>query len=94
MPPRWRCVSIFYPPDATSFLRLRLAAPGYYDTQYDDRVVPDCRGRVRTDNEGRFGYRAVVPVAYPIPNDVRRCHRLFIQGISFLIHLLELGPRF
>ena len=85
------------PPDATSFLllRLRLAAPGYYDTQYNDRVVPDCRGRVRTDSEGRFGYRAVVPVAYPIPNDVRRCHRLFFLVIRFflLIRLLGLGPR-
>ena len=48
---------------------------GYYDTQYADRTVPDCRGRLRTDREGRFGYRAVVPVAYPIPDDVRP-HRL------------------
>ncbi|KAI0251235.1 Intradiol ring-cleavage dioxygenase [Lactifluus subvellereus] len=44
-------------------------AKGNYDTQYADRTVPDCRGRLRTDEEGRFGYRAIVPVAYPIPND-------------------------
>jgi protocatechuate 3,4-dioxygenase beta subunit len=43
---------------------------GYYDTQYKDRGQPDCRGRLVTDNDGRFGYRAVVPVAYPVPGDV------------------------
>lgn len=45
---------------------------GYYDTQYANRSHPDCRGRLRTDNDGRFGYRAVVPVAYPTPGDVSR----------------------
>jgi hypothetical protein len=54
---------------------------GYYDTQYANRAMPDCRGRVRTDGEGRYGYRAVVPVAYPIPNDVRR-HRLRFTNYS------------
>lgn len=42
---------------------------GYYDTQYADRQGPDCRGRLKTDKDGRFGYRAVVPVPYPIPGD-------------------------
>ncbi|KAH9956263.1 aromatic compound dioxygenase [Russula dissimulans] len=42
---------------------------GFYDTQYAERHVPDCRGRLRTDAEGNFGYRAVVPIAYPIPGD-------------------------
>ncbi|EPQ52090.1 dioxygenase family protein [Gloeophyllum trabeum ATCC 11539] len=42
---------------------------GFYDTQYADRSKPDCRGRLRTDKDGRYGYRAVVPVAYPIPGD-------------------------
>jgi protocatechuate 3,4-dioxygenase beta subunit len=42
---------------------------GFYDTQYSDRDHPDCRGRFRTDSEGRYGFRAVVPVPYPIPND-------------------------
>lgn len=44
---------------------------GFYDTQYKDRGQPDCRGRLKADEEGRYGYRAVVPVAYPIPGDVR-----------------------
>ncbi|OJA14964.1 hypothetical protein AZE42_03216 [Rhizopogon vesiculosus] len=44
-------------------------ADGFYDTQYADRSHPDCRGRLRSDDDGRFGYRAVVPVAYPVPGD-------------------------
>ncbi|KAG2748897.1 aromatic compound dioxygenase [Suillus brevipes Sb2] len=44
-------------------------ADGFYDTQYANRSHPDCRGRLRTDDDGRFGYRAVVPVSYPIPGD-------------------------
>ena len=43
---------------------------GFYDTQYASREKPDCRGRLKTDADGRYGYRAVVPVAYPIPGDV------------------------
>ena len=43
---------------------------GFYDTQYEDRVVADCRGRLVTDKDGKYGYRAVVPIAYPIPSDV------------------------
>ncbi|EIN08539.1 aromatic compound dioxygenase [Punctularia strigosozonata HHB-11173 SS5] len=42
---------------------------GFYDTQYKDREQPDCRGRLRSDKEGKYGYRAIVPVAYPIPGD-------------------------
>ncbi|KAI9465350.1 aromatic compound dioxygenase [Lactarius psammicola] len=42
---------------------------GFYDTQYADRVVADCRGRLVTDNDGKYGYRAIVPVPYPIPGD-------------------------
>lgn len=42
---------------------------GFYDTQYSERDKPDCRGRVRTNKEGKFAYRAIVPVAYPIPGD-------------------------
>ena len=42
---------------------------GYYDTQYSN-YNQDCRGRLYTDEEGRYAFRAVLPVAYPIPNDV------------------------
>jgi len=42
---------------------------GFYDTQYSDRTRPDCRGRLRSDDQGRYSYKAVVPVAYAIPGD-------------------------
>ncbi|KAB5592307.1 Intradiol ring-cleavage dioxygenase [Ceratobasidium theobromae] len=42
---------------------------GLYDTQYADRTEPDCRGRLRTGPNGEYSFRAVVPVAYPIPSD-------------------------
>ena len=53
------------------FLCLLTFNIGFYDTQYQNREKPDCRGRLRTDKDGKYGYRAVVPVAYPIPGDVR-----------------------
>ena len=43
---------------------------GFYDVQYADRVVPDCRGRLVADKDGKYWYRAVVPISYPIPVDV------------------------
>jgi len=42
---------------------------GFYDTQYSNRQAADCRGRLRSDKDGKYGYRAVVPVCYPIPGD-------------------------
>ncbi|KZT36255.1 aromatic compound dioxygenase [Sistotremastrum suecicum HHB10207 ss-3] len=42
---------------------------GFYDTQYADRDHPDCRGRLKSDVNGAYAFRAVVPVAYPIPGD-------------------------
>ncbi|KAF7980543.1 hypothetical protein HWV62_37685 [Athelia sp. TMB] len=42
---------------------------GNYDTQRADRDGPDCRGRLRTDKDGKYSFKAVVPVAYPIPGD-------------------------
>lgn len=42
---------------------------GSYDTQYSVRDQPDCRGRLQTGPDGHYGYRAVVPVPYPIPGD-------------------------
>ncbi|KAL6299228.1 aromatic compound dioxygenase [Sparassis latifolia] len=42
---------------------------GFYDTQYANREAPDCRGRVKSGPDGRYEFRAVVPVPYPIPGD-------------------------
>ncbi|KIL65500.1 hypothetical protein M378DRAFT_105177 [Amanita muscaria Koide BX008] len=42
---------------------------GLYDTQYEGRTEPDCRGRLYSAEDGSFSFRGVVPVSYPIPND-------------------------
>ncbi|KAJ3544543.1 hypothetical protein NM688_g5729 [Phlebia brevispora] len=42
---------------------------GYYDTQLPVREKPDCRGRLHSGPDGSYGYRAVVPVSYPVPGD-------------------------
>lgn len=42
---------------------------GLYDTQYDNRDGPDCRGRLFSAEDGTYAFRAVVPVSYPIPSD-------------------------
>ncbi|KAJ7065439.1 intradiol ring-cleavage dioxygenase [Mycena amicta] len=42
---------------------------GSYDTQYEHRGGPDCRGRITTTDKGEFFFRAVVPVSYAIPDD-------------------------
>ncbi|MGP6158273.1 MAG: dioxygenase [Vulcanimicrobiaceae bacterium] len=44
---------------------------GNYDVQYVDRSQPNCRGRLHTDAEGAFRFRAVLPVSYSIPGDGR-----------------------
>lgn len=49
-------------------------AHGFYDTQYPDRDKtktggPNGRGILRSDTAGRFYFRAIVPVPYPIPSD-------------------------
>ena len=54
---------------------------GHYDAQYADRAEPDCRGILATDAAGAFWFKAVRPVAYPIPHDgpvgklLERLHR-------------------
>ena len=64
---------------------------GLYDAQYADRVVPDCRGRFVTDKGGKYGYRAVVPVAYAITEGVS----FFLSFFLFfgVINPTPLGPR-
>ncbi len=55
---------------------------GLYDTQYKDREGPDCRGRLKSAEDGSFSFRAVVPVAYPIPGDVSDRKPLDVFGIT------------
>lgn len=42
---------------------------GLYETQDPDQPDMNLRGRFRTDPEGRFMFRTVQPVTYPIPFD-------------------------
>lgn len=42
---------------------------GFYDVQYADRDGPDGRAVLTSDEEGRFWFKAIVPVPYPIPSD-------------------------
>ncbi|CAO1621430.1 unnamed protein product [Jaminaea pallidilutea] len=42
---------------------------GHYDTQYADRTAPDCRGILRSRDNGEFWFKCIVPVPYPIPSD-------------------------
>ncbi|GGT83669.1 dioxygenase family protein [Actinomadura citrea] len=45
------------------------APNGRYDVQDPDQPRHNLRGRFRTDAEGRFSFRTVRPVSYPIPDD-------------------------
>lgn len=42
---------------------------GFYDTQYENRTVPDGRCVMSSDGDGLFWFKAIVPVPYPIPHD-------------------------
>ncbi|RDX48270.1 aromatic compound dioxygenase [Lentinus brumalis] len=71
---------------------------GYYDTQYVNREKADLRGRLRTDKDGYFGFRAIVPVAYPIPGDGPVGQLLLAVGRHNMrpnhIHLIIEAPGF
>ncbi|KAG0637492.1 Intradiol ring-cleavage dioxygenase [Tuber brumale] len=42
---------------------------GLYDTQYEDVAGPDCRGVLKSNEDGEFWFKCVKPVSYPIPHD-------------------------
>lgn len=42
---------------------------GHYDLQFDDPSVFFLRGRLRTDEQGRFRFWSIMPRSYPIPTD-------------------------
>jgi protocatechuate 3,4-dioxygenase beta subunit len=44
-------------------------ANGLYDVQDPGQPQPHLRGRFRTDAEGRYSFRTIRPVSYPIPVD-------------------------
>ncbi|KAF7954448.1 hypothetical protein EAE96_005569 [Botrytis aclada] len=42
---------------------------GHYDVQHDNRDGPDGRCVMKSDSNGEFWFKAIVPVPYPIPHD-------------------------
>ncbi|KAG8626658.1 hypothetical protein KVT40_005603 [Elsinoe batatas] len=42
---------------------------GFYDVQYKGREEPDGRAVLKSDNQGQFWFKGIVPVPYPIPHD-------------------------
>jgi len=42
---------------------------GFYDVQHADRTGADGRAVLKSDEEGNFYFKAIVPVPYPIPSD-------------------------
>ena len=42
---------------------------GYYDVQRPELGGPRARGVLRSDAQGHFAFRSILPVAYPIPTD-------------------------
>jgi protocatechuate 3,4-dioxygenase beta subunit len=42
---------------------------GRYDVQHEGRTEPSERAVMVTDEEGRFWFKAIKPVSYPIPHD-------------------------
>ena len=55
---------------------------GFYDVQRGEGSAPDLdlRARFRTDEQGRFWFRSIVPSCYPIPNDGPVGQMLRAQG--------------
>jgi protocatechuate 3,4-dioxygenase beta subunit len=45
------------------------APNGRYDVQDPEQPPGNLRGRFRTDGQGRYGFRTVRPVDYPVPDD-------------------------
>lgn len=42
---------------------------GHYDVQYADKEQPDGRCVMRSNQDGRFWFKATKPVPYPVPHD-------------------------
>jgi len=42
---------------------------GFYDVQYAGRAGPDGRAVLTSGEDGRFWFKCIVPVPYPIPHD-------------------------
>jgi protocatechuate 3,4-dioxygenase beta subunit len=67
---RGRVCAVGGKPIAGAVLDVWQAAPnGMYNVQDSKQPEMNLRGRFRTDSQGRFHFRTVRPVSYPIPHD-------------------------
>ena len=68
-------------PLANATLDIWQAAPnGLYDLQDDNQPELNMRGRFRTDASGRFEFRSLKPLSYPVPHDGPAGELLLAQG--------------
>ncbi|PPQ89889.1 hypothetical protein CVT25_004811 [Psilocybe cyanescens] len=67
---------------------------GLYDVQYEN--LEDCRGRLRTAEDGSFAFRAIVPVPYSIPEDGPAARLVLALGRHIFrpahLHVLVTAP--
>ncbi|MGE5145533.1 MAG: intradiol ring-cleavage dioxygenase [Candidatus Eiseniibacteriota bacterium] len=57
-------------PIAGALLDIWQTAPnGLYETQDEDQPDYNLRGQLHTDKDGRYAFRTVIPVSYPVPTD-------------------------
>jgi hydroxyquinol 1,2-dioxygenase len=68
-------------PLANATLDIWQAAPnGLYDLQDENQPDLNMRGRFRTDAAGRFEFRSLKPLSYPVPHDGPAGELLLAQG--------------
>src|SRR5271169_351158 len=70
---------------------------GHYDTQWAERSAPDYRGRLRSDENGDFWFKAIRPVPYPIPHDGKgspfQCRRTdWCRSCGEIVKMVESPP--
>jgi hydroxyquinol 1,2-dioxygenase len=69
---------------------------GFYDVQKDNLAGPQNRGHLTTDADGNYSFRAVKPVAYPIPVDGPVGELLRASGRGWMrpahIHFMVTAP--
>ena len=54
---------------ARSSISGRPTPNGLYETQDENQPDYNLRGQLHTDKDGRYAFRTVIPVSYPVPTD-------------------------
>ncbi|KAK4944555.1 hypothetical protein LTR10_015989 [Elasticomyces elasticus] len=73
---------------------------GAYDLEYTDQDGANCRGKLYSDDDGRYAFTCIRPVAYPISNDgpvgelLRTLHRHWYRPAHMItMFILTLIPQ-